>query len=99
MTLLLLPSFAFAQISEQLVSEKTLAKCYVELMGGKRVIYKSTVKSEELILTLENRLPNTEIRAPGVTGKAKVYKVFQCVKNDVAFKHGRANVLEEKQIR
>lgn len=97
--LALIPCVVFAQASTTLVSDKVLAKCYVELLGGKRVVYKLTLDKEEKIPTLMNKLPNSEVRAPGVAGKAKIYKVFQCVKNDVDFKNGRARVLEQNQVR
>lgn len=91
-------SHAYAQSNASLVSKKALAKCYVELLGGKRVIYKLTVDNEELIPALVTRLPGTEIRAPGVTGKVKIYKAFQCLQNEADFQYGRARVLEKRQV-
>lgn len=91
-------SVAIAQESTYLVSDKVLAKCYVEVLGGKRTIHKVTIEEKQLPL-LAARLSGRNIRVSGSKGFNTVHKVFECVTNNNPFKADRARHIEESQIK
>ncbi|MDO6427818.1 TapY2 family type IVa secretion system protein [Thalassotalea sp. 1_MG-2023] len=97
-TALIVSSSALAQEGTNLVSDKILAKCYVEVLGGQRTIHKVTIKEEQLS-SLADRLSGRNIRVSGKQGFSTVHKVFECLPNDDAFKAGRARHLEKSQVK
>ncbi|WP_286269299.1 TapY2 family type IVa secretion system protein [Thalassotalea hakodatensis] len=97
-TAFIVSTSALAQEGSHLVSDKMLAKCYVEVLGGQRTIHKVTIKEEQLS-SLADRLSGRNIRVSGHRGFSTVHKVFECLPNDDAFKAGRARHLEKSQIK
>lgn len=84
--------------ASELISDKKLVKCYVEVLGGNRFIHYKTA-TEEQVATVSTTLTGQQVHVPGFKDKLAIHKVMECKLATEKFKAGRARFVEEQQAK